>query len=194
LSYGRLPYVSPAKKHRQISGKAQKVYARQDNKSFEVWRNLEAIHKVTCHTTIITWIWTLFKCTAEEGNNIKEHLNNLKIIWEQINLLSTKDFIILNLFFKIIISSSLLPSWDAYTQAYIAKTRCYATKDPFRNMGSQEFIGFIVAKAEHCLSLHRGMNLVYSAKAKNNKGKGLLFQCIMTKFKDSKMNDNSKES
>ena len=38
------------------------------------------------------------------------------------------------------------------------------------------------------------MNLVYSAKAKNNKGKGSLFQCIMTKFKDSKINDDSKES
>ena len=152
------------------------------------------IHKVTGHTTIITWIQTLFKCTAEEGDNIKEHLNNLKIIWEQINLLSAKDFIILNLFFKIIISSSLPPSWNAYTQAYIAKTRHHATKDPFRNISSQEFIGIIVAKAERCLGLQRGTNLVYSAKAKNNKGKGSLFQCITTKFKDSKMNDDSKES
>ena len=114
----------------------QKVYAGQDNKSYEVWRNLEAIHKVTGNTTIITWIWTLFKCTADEGNNIKEHLNNLKMIWEWINLLSTKDFTISDMFFKIIISSSLPPSWDAYTQAYIAETRRHATCDPFRNMSS----------------------------------------------------------
>ena len=60
----------------------QKIYAGQDNKSYEVWRNLEAIHEVTGNTTIITWIQTLFKCTAEEGDDIKEHLNNLKIIWE----------------------------------------------------------------------------------------------------------------
>jgi hypothetical protein len=67
-------------------------------------------------------------------------------------------------------------------------------KDPFRNMSSQEFIGVIVAEAEHCLGLQCGTNLVYSAKAKNNKGKGSLFQCITTKFKDSKTNDDSKES
>ena len=79
----------------------------QDNKSYEVWRNLEVIHEVTGNTMIITWIWTLFKCIAEEGDDIREHLNNLKIIWEQINLLSAKDFMISDLFFKIIISSSL---------------------------------------------------------------------------------------
>jgi hypothetical protein len=51
---------------------SQKVYAGQDNKSYEVWRNLEAIHKVTGNTTIITWIRTLFKCTANEGDDIKD--------------------------------------------------------------------------------------------------------------------------
>ena len=35
---------------------SQQVYAGQDNKSYEVWRNLEAIHEVTGNTTIITWI------------------------------------------------------------------------------------------------------------------------------------------
>jgi len=65
---------------------SQKVYVGQDNKSYEVWRNLEAIHEVTGNTTIITWIRMLFKCTADEGDDIKEHLNNLKMIWERINL------------------------------------------------------------------------------------------------------------
>jgi hypothetical protein len=35
---------------------SQKVYMGQDNKFYEVWRNLEAIYKVTGNTTIITWI------------------------------------------------------------------------------------------------------------------------------------------
>ncbi len=89
---------------------AQKVHVGQNNTAYEVWRNLEVIHEITSHTTIITWIWTLFKCTAEEGNDILEHLNNLKMIWECINLLSAQDFMISDLFFKIIISSSLPPS------------------------------------------------------------------------------------
>jgi hypothetical protein len=59
---------------------SQKVYVGQDNKSYKVWRNLEAIHEVTGNMTIITWIWTLFKCMVEEGDNIKEHLNNLKMV------------------------------------------------------------------------------------------------------------------
>jgi len=58
----------------------QKVLAGQDNSAYEVWRNLKAIHEITGHMTIITWICTLFKCTAEEGNDILEHLNNLKTI------------------------------------------------------------------------------------------------------------------
>jgi len=66
----------------------QKIHVGQDNMAYEVWRNLKAIHEITSHTTIITWIRTLFKCTAEEGDDILEHLSNLKTIWECINLLS----------------------------------------------------------------------------------------------------------
>jgi hypothetical protein len=173
---------------------SQKVYTGQDNKSYEVWRNLEEIHEVTGNTMIITWIQMLFKCTAEEGDDIKEHLNNLKMIWEQINLLSAEDFMISDMFFKIIISSSLLPSWDAYTQAYIVETRCHATHDPFRNMSSQEFIGVITAEAKCCLGIQRGNNVTFNAKAKNNKGKGQsLLKHMMSKLKDMKLNDNNKE-
>ncbi len=93
----------------------------QDNSAYEVWKNLEAMHKVTGHTTVITWIHTLFKCTAKEGDDILQHLNNLKVNWECINVLSLEDFKISDLFFKIIISSSLPPSWDNFTQAYIAE-------------------------------------------------------------------------
>ena len=127
---------------------AQKVHVGQDNLAYEVWRNLESIHKITGHTTIITWIRTLFKCTAEKGDDVLEHLNNLKTIWEHINLLSTQDFMISDIFFKIIISSSLPPSWDAFTQAYVAETRRHTTCNPFKNMNLQEFIGVIKTEAE----------------------------------------------
>jgi len=88
----------------------------------------------------------------------------------------------------------LPPSWDAYTQAYIAETRRHATRNPFKDMSSQEFIGIINAEAEHHLRLQHRTNLVYSTKAKNNKAKMSLFQCIMSKFKEPKANDDGKES
>ncbi len=68
---------------------AQKVHVGQYNMAYDVWNNLEAMHEVTGHTTIITWICTLFKCTAEEGDDILQHLNNLKVNWERINVLSS---------------------------------------------------------------------------------------------------------
>ena len=105
------------------------------------------IHGVTGNTTIITWIRMLFRCIAEEGDDIKEHLNNLKDIWERINLMSADDFMISDLLFKIVISSSLPPSWDSYTQAYIAESRRHATRDPFKNMNSQEFMGVVIVEA-----------------------------------------------
>ncbi len=176
---------------------AQKVHTGQDNLAYEVWKNLEAMHKVMGHTTVITWICTLFKCTAEEGNDILQHLNNLKVNWEHINVLSLEDFKISDLFFKIIISSLLPPSWDNFTQAYIAKVRRHTTHNPFKNMSSQEFIGVIKAEVEHRLKQHTGdlTNFATSLKAKNNKGKGKpsLLKCIMLKLKDLKMNDNNKE-
>jgi len=81
-----------------------------------MWDNLEAIHKATGYTTIINYICLLFKCNAEEGDDIIEHLSNLKVTFEQIHALSNEEeFRISNLFFKVIISSFLPLSWDNYT-------------------------------------------------------------------------------
>ena len=106
---------------------SQKIHVGYDLTAHEMWCNLEAIHEVTGHTTIINYIRTLFKCNAEEGDDIVEHLNNLKKTWERVNTLATQEFTISDLFFKIIISSSLPLSWDNFTQAYIAEVRCYTT-------------------------------------------------------------------
>ena len=86
---------------------SQKIHVGHDLMASDMWSNLEAIHEVTGHTTIINYICMLFKCTAEEGDDIIEHLNNLKVTWERINTLSADEFKISDLFFKIIILSSL---------------------------------------------------------------------------------------
>jgi hypothetical protein len=56
----------------------QKIHISQDCSAHEMWDNLEAIHKVIGHTTIINYVHLLFKCNVEEGDNIIEHLSNLK--------------------------------------------------------------------------------------------------------------------
>jgi hypothetical protein len=58
---------------------SQKIHVGHDLMASDMWSNLEAIHEVTGHTMIINYIHTLFKCTAEEGDDIIEHLNNLKV-------------------------------------------------------------------------------------------------------------------
>jgi len=90
-------------------GTSQKIHIGYNLTAHEMWCNLKAIHKVTGHTTIINYIHTLFKCNTKEGDNIVEHLNNLKKTWEHVNTLATQEFMILDLFFKIIIFL-LLPS------------------------------------------------------------------------------------
>jgi hypothetical protein len=89
----------------------QKVHAgHKDCSAHEMWMNLEAIFEVTGHTTIINYVRALFKCSAEEGDDIAEHLNTLQITWGHLNDLSAEEFRISDLFFKIIISSLLPPS------------------------------------------------------------------------------------
>jgi hypothetical protein len=130
----------------------QKIHVSQDCSAHKMWDNLEAIHEVMGHTTIINYICLLFECNVEEGDDIIEHLSNLRVTFERIHALSNQEeFKISNLFFKVIISSSLPPSWDNYTQAYIAEMRRHATKDPFKNMTSQEFIGVIKSEAKCCI-------------------------------------------
>jgi len=145
----------------------QTIHVGQDLTAYQMWSNLEAIHKVTEHTTIINYIYTLFKCNAKEGDDIVKHLNTLKTTWEHVNSLSVEEFRISDLFFKIIISSLLLPSWDNFTQAYIAKVHHYATCNPFKDMSLQEFIRVIKSEAEQ----HRKMNKSENANFGSAKGK-----------------------
>lgn len=87
----------------------QKVHAGQEGSAFEMWCNLKAIYEITGHTTIINYICMLYKCNLEKGDNILEHLSNLKVTWKHIHALGVEEFKISDLFFKVIISLSLLP-------------------------------------------------------------------------------------
>jgi hypothetical protein len=104
------------------------------------------------------------------------------------------EFKISDLFFKIIISSSLPPSWDNFTQAYIAEVHCYATHNPFKDITSQEFIGVIKSEVKQCGKLNKFKSSnVTNAKGKKKK-KPLLFKHISNRMKGIKIKETDDEN
>jgi hypothetical protein len=78
--------------------------------------SLEAVHESESkgpQTTIVI-MRKLFHTFADDNTDISEHLNVLKQYWEQINLVADEDSRISETLFKVIISSSLPLSWDAW--------------------------------------------------------------------------------
>jgi len=114
-----------------------------------MWKALKVVNESRGHLTIINHIRTLFCCTAEEDTDIPCHLNIIKETWEQINVLGSEHFQISNLFFKIIIMSSLPPSWDLFTKSYIGNKTNFIHTDPKQEMSSQEFIRIIMSEYNH---------------------------------------------
>ncbi|KAF8226195.1 hypothetical protein L208DRAFT_1190720, partial [Tricholoma matsutake] len=76
------------------------------------WKNLEAIYKNKSQETAVAIIRNLWHTTAEEDDNISEHLTTLKKYWERLNLVDNNNFRIPEVQFKIAIVSSLPLSWD----------------------------------------------------------------------------------
>jgi hypothetical protein len=109
----------------------------------KMWLNLEAIHKAKSHHSAIANICNLLCVVADEDTNIGDHLMTLKTYWERVNLMTNDDFKLPDLYFKIIISSSLPSSWDIFTESYIGGQKGQVEKDPKKLMSSQEFIGII---------------------------------------------------
>ena len=127
---------------------SQKVYTRGKESSHEMWVALQNVHKNCRHCTVINYLHTLFHCTAE-GADIPKHLAIIKDCWEMINHLGSSQFTISNLFFKIILTSSLPPSWDGFTKTYIGDDTAFYNCNPKRAMLSQEFIGVIICEYNH---------------------------------------------
>lgn len=154
---------------------SQRVYAGSDCSAHEMWSNLEIIHETAGPATITAYVRELLNCTAEEGDDTLEHLNDLRAIWERINTFSADDSGFSDTFFKLVICSSLPPSWDNFSEAHIAEVRRHATRDPFKNMSSQEFINIIEAEAKRRLKRKaESRNATSSARRRNGRGKASL--------------------
>ena len=119
------------------------VHVSQCSTAKAMWDNLEAVHKLKGHQSIISIIRNLFHTKADEDSNISKHLNQLKKYWERINQMDDDDFKISDVLFKVIISSSLPLSWDTFTESYIGGRKGMTEIDPKKLMGSQQFIGIL---------------------------------------------------
>ncbi len=145
---------------------AQMVHVGQCSTSHEMWASLVAVHESKGHQTTISYMRNLFHTTADEGDNISDHLNKLKQYWEKLNLLGDGDFKISDLLFKIIISSSLPPSWDTYTESYVGGPTALIAGDPKRRLNSQELIGLL--KEEYIRRESRKREVTHSTFSSNH--------------------------
>ena len=133
------------------------VHIQHHSSSHTAWRNLETIYEDKGQETAIAIIQNLWHTTAEEDEDINEHLTNLKKYWERFNLVDDDNFKIPEVQFKIAIISSLPPSWDNFTQPYISIQKG-DTADPKVHATSQELIG--VLKEEYVRRLRRARKFV----------------------------------
>src|SRR6267142_992881 len=56
----------------------QKVHVSRCKTACEMWQNLTAVHELKGHQTLVTFMGNLYRCNAEDGNNIVEHIAKLK--------------------------------------------------------------------------------------------------------------------
>jgi len=126
---------------------AEMVHVGECDSAHEMWANLEAVHEPRGYQTFIAHMRNLLHTTYEledsEGENISDHLGKLKQYWEQISLFGDDYFEITDILFKVIIISSLPPSWDTFTESYVGLGGRAGVNDPKPHMTSQQLIGVI---------------------------------------------------
>ena len=122
----------------------QLVHAQSAKNAKEMWNNLASVHDAKGHYVAISIQQNLLRTCANEGDDITEHLNKLKKLWERLNTMDDDDFRISDNQFKTILASSLPPSWDIYTDPYISKRKDPDENGSKRKIKSQDFIGILI--------------------------------------------------
>jgi gag-polypeptide of LTR copia-type len=130
-------------------GEGQLMHTNPCNTSHKMWEVLRSIHEQCRHQTAMNYIRTLFKALASNDQEIPRHLSMVKDTWEKVNVLSSEHFSFSDQFFKLVIASSLPPTWDPFTDPYMGSETGIYNNDPRRTMSSQEFLGIIISECEH---------------------------------------------
>ena len=118
----------------------------------KMWTNLQAVHEEKSHYSTIANIRGLLHTSADENANLSDHLTTLKTYWERINLNCDHELKLSDRYFKVIILSSLPPSWDVFAEPYVGGSKGEEEKDLKKLTSSQEFIGVIREEATCRLS------------------------------------------
>jgi hypothetical protein len=119
---------------------SQMVHVIRCATAHDMWSNLEAVNSSAGYRILLRYHYPiLVKTFAEEGDNISEHLNTLKQYRESISLMGDSDFEVSDGSFKLIIAASLPPSWDTFTEAYVAR-KDVVDNDLRKVVSSQQFI------------------------------------------------------
>lgn len=121
----------------------QMIHLSQCETAYAMWNSLEAVYEARGTQTIIAIARNLYQTVADDSTNIVEHLNTCKQYWERINLIGDEELRISDAWLKVIISSLLPLSWDAFTDQYVGASRGVKETDPRKLMNSQQFIGIL---------------------------------------------------
>jgi hypothetical protein len=115
------------------------------NNAHEMWKNLEDANRSQESKTLLAYKRKLCHTTAEERDNIIEHLDKLKKYRQQMNFVAFcyKRFKICDSSFNKIIAESLPPSWDYFTGRYVGTQTFMDDDDPATMISSQRFIEII---------------------------------------------------
>src|SRR5229473_724854 len=110
----------------------------------EAWKELEAANRYQGLKTMLADSRKLYHTTAEEGDNIIEHLDKLKRYRQETNVaaMGDKRFKISDFSFNLIIAQSLPPSWD-HVLSYFVDVGTGQTStdvDPGTMINSQQFM------------------------------------------------------
>jgi hypothetical protein len=130
---------------------SQLIHTNPCNTSREMWEALRFLHEPCGHQIAINYLTILLKSSISEDGDIPQHLNMVKDIWEKVNVFSGVHFKLSDQGFKLIIASSLPPSWDAFTDQYMGSETDIYRYDSKRNMLFHEFLGVIASEYQRRL-------------------------------------------
>jgi hypothetical protein len=105
----------------------------------------------------------LFHTIAGDNTNIIEHLTRMKVYWERLSMIGVDEIRLSDFIFKILISSSLLPSWDMFTKTDVGGILGIKDTSPKKTLHSQHFIGILKEEYRHrenCKNHNKVTNIV----------------------------------
>jgi hypothetical protein len=138
----------------------QKFHTSNCKNAHEMWTNLEAIHQSCGEQTENQLMRELTDMKAKEGDDIVEHLSQIKQLWDKMTLRFPSDLILTPKLFKKFLAYSLPPTWDDYTRQF--------SRDPAkRDITVPQYIGECIEEFHNRQKRDRDVNSNGNGKGEN---------------------------